>query len=146
MRYETRFSLYGEWKTESGKLHPELMVAFAVTEKEAKNVMRRINKEDVKQYGRKFAKLTHSNPLIVFGAAMRQLEGGYDNMVLPLVDACKYLTEFGYDVLGYALLESLSKTSRSKVQEDGTTPARWMQSKWRVIFNILLHVQVSKVD
>ncbi|KAK3812693.1 MAG: transcription factor/nuclear export subunit protein 2-domain-containing protein, partial [Linnemannia elongata] len=128
MRYETRFGLYGEWKTESSKLYPEMLVATAETEKEAKNVMRRINKEDVKQYGRKFAKLAHSNPLIVFAAAMKQLEGGYDNMVQPLVDACKYLTDFGYDVLGYALLESISKNTRSKVQEDGVLPAKWMNT------------------
>ncbi|KAG9071266.1 THO complex subunit 2 [Linnemannia hyalina] len=128
LRYETRFGLYGEWKTESSKLYPEMLVVTAETEKEAKNVMRRINKEDVKQYGRKFAKLAHSNPLIVFAAAMKQLEGGYDNMVQPLVDACKYLTDFGYDVLGYALLESISKNTRSKVQEDGVLPAKWMNT------------------
>ncbi|KAK3816703.1 MAG: transcription factor/nuclear export subunit protein 2-domain-containing protein [Linnemannia gamsii] len=128
MRYETRFGLYGEWKSESPKMYPELLVATAETEKEAKNVMRRINKEDVKQYGRKFAKLAHSNPLIVFAAAMKQLEGGYDNMVQPLVDACKYLTAFGYDILGYALLESISKNTRSKVQEDGILPAKWMNT------------------
>ncbi|KAF9123599.1 THO complex subunit 2 [Mortierella sp. 14UC] len=128
LRYETRFGLYGEWKSESPKMYPELLVATAETEKESKNVMRRINKEDVKQYGRKFAKLAHSNPLIVFAAAMKQLEGGYDNMVQPLVDACKYLTDFGYDVLGYALLESISKNTRSKVQEDGILPAKWMNT------------------
>ncbi|KAF8936987.1 THO complex subunit 2 [Haplosporangium gracile] len=128
LRYETRFGLYGEWKTDSAKLYPEMLVTSAETEKEAKNVMRRINKEDVKQYGRKFAKLAHSNPLIVFAAAMKQLEGGYDNMVQPLVDACKYLTDFGYDVLGYALLESISKNTRSKVQEDGILPAKWMNT------------------
>ncbi|KAF9903789.1 THO complex subunit 2 [Linnemannia zychae] len=128
LRYETRFGLYGEWKSESPKMYPELLVATAETEKESKNVMRRINKEDVKQYGRKFAKLAHSNPLIVFAAAMKQLEGGYDNMVQPLVDACKYLTDFGYDVLGYALLESISKNTRSKVQDDGILPAKWMNT------------------
>lgn len=133
LRYETRFGLYGEWKTESTKMFPEMLVASAETEKEAKNVMRRINKEDVKQYGRKFAKLAHSNPLIVFAAATKQLEGGYDNMVQPLVDACKYLTDFGYDVLGYALLESISNNTRSKVQEDGILPAKWMNSKSAVL-------------
>jgi THO complex subunit 2 len=110
-------------------MYPELLVTTAETDKEAKSVMRRINKDDAKQYGRLFAKYAHSNPLIVFAAATKQLEGGYDNMVQPLVDACKYLTDFGYDVLGYALLESLSKKTRSKVQDDGTSAAKWMSSK-----------------
>ncbi|KAG0214662.1 THO complex subunit 2 [Mortierella sp. GBA30] len=128
LRYETRFSLYEDWKIHAQKRYPELQVAIAATEKEAKSVMRRINNEDMKQYGRIFAKYAHSNPLVVFAAAMRQLEGGYDNMVQPLIDACKYLTEFGHDVLGYALVESLSKTVRSKIQEDGTSAAKWMNT------------------
>ncbi|KAF9978216.1 THO complex subunit 2, partial [Mortierella antarctica] len=126
LRYEDRYSLYGFWKGTAPNRYPELQVVTAATEKEAKSVMRRINKEDVKQYGRMFAKYAHSNPQIVFAAAMKQLEGGYDNMVQPLVDACKYLTDMGQDVLTYALLESLSKTTRSKVQDDGTSPAKWM--------------------
>jgi len=129
LRYEVRFSLYGEWKTESKLRYPEMRVAVSSTEKDAKDIMRRLNKEDVKKFGRLFAKYSHSNPMIVFAAAIKQLEGGYDNMIQPLVDACKYLTDFGHDVLGYALLESLSKTSWSKVQEDGTTAAKWMSSK-----------------
>ena len=131
LRYEDRYSLYGFWKGTAPNRYPELQVVTAATEKEAKSVMRRINKEDVKQYGRMFAKYAHSNPQIVFAAAMKQLEGGYDNMVQPLVDASKYLTDMGQDVLTYALLESLSKTTRSKVQDDGTSPAKWMISKCR---------------
>jgi len=137
LRYEDRYSLYGFWKGSAPNRYPELQVVTAATEKEAKSVMRRINKEDVKQYGRMFAKYAHSNPQIVFAAAMKQLEGGYDNMVQPLVDACKYLTDMGQDILTYALLESLSKTTRSKVQDDGTSPAKWMISKCHMP---LLHV------
>ncbi|KAG0265306.1 THO complex subunit 2 [Mortierella polycephala] len=146
LRYETRFGLYGEWKTESAKLYPELLVTSAATEKEAKSVMRRINKEDVKQYGRMFAKYAHSNPLIVFAAATKQLEGGYDNMVQPLVDACKYLTAFGYDVLGYTLLESLSKKTRSKVQDDGTSAAKWMNTLASFCGNLYRKHTMAELD
>ncbi|KAF9905378.1 THO complex subunit 2 [Lobosporangium transversale] len=128
LNYQTRFALYGEWKSEAAKQYPELLVTTASAEKDAKDMMRRINKENVKEYGRMFAKYAHSNPLVVFAAAIKQLEGGYDNMAQPLVDACKYLTDFGHDVLSYSLLESLSKQTRSKAQEDGTSIAKWMNT------------------
>ncbi|ORX92450.1 hypothetical protein K493DRAFT_303320 [Basidiobolus meristosporus CBS 931.73] len=124
--YAVRYGLYGEWKMDSYKNFPELKVAKSKTVKDTKSIMRRISKENVKQYGRMLAKVSHSNPTIVFTTVLDQIQA-YDNLVVPVVDACKYLTPFGYDVLTYIMLESLSNPMKPRLKSDGTSIAHWLQ-------------------
>ncbi|KAK9763193.1 THO2 plays a role in transcriptional elongation, variant 2, partial [Basidiobolus ranarum] len=124
--YPVRYGLYGEWKVDSYKNFPELKVAKSKTVKDTKSIMRRISKENVKQYGRMLAKVSHSNPTIVFTTVLDQIQA-YDNLVVPVVDACKYLTPFGYDVLTYIMLESLSNPMKPRLKNDGTSIAHWLQ-------------------
>ena len=45
-----------------------------------------------------------------------------------VVDAAKYLTTFGYDVLTYILLTSLSNDFKRRLKDDGTSIALWLSS------------------
>lgn len=83
--------------------------------------------------GRTIAKTSHSNPTLVFSIMLDQVQG-YDNLVIPVVDACKYLTNFGYDVLTYVMIEKLSgdqgpsRSRKERLKEDGTTIMDWLQA------------------
>lgn len=125
--YQTRYGLYGEWKESLYKMYPEMKVKKVDTEKESKGILRRISKDNVKQFGRMLAKLSHSNPTILFTIALDQIQA-YDNLVGPVVDATRYLTAFGYDVLPYIVLESLSNPMKNRTKQDGTNASLWLAS------------------
>lgn len=38
----------------------------------------------------------------------------YDNLIIPVVDSLKFLTNLSYDVLGYCLVETLTNLSLDK--------------------------------
>ncbi|SPO29031.1 related to RLR1 - Subunit of the THO complex [Ustilago trichophora] len=78
---ETLFSVRS-WKNDLYQL-PELRAAQAETEKEAKGILKRISKDNIKQSGRNLAKASHSNPTIFFTVALNQVQA-YDNLIQPL--------------------------------------------------------------
>ena len=122
---ERRFALYGEWKDSLYRRIPALAVRKAEAERDVKSILRRLSTENVKQLGKTFAKIAHTNPTIIFAVALNQVQS-YDNLIVPVVDAARYLTELGYDVLTYSLLDALS-SGKSKTKEDGTSVALWLQ-------------------
>jgi len=123
--YPARFSFYGEWQTVAYKVYPDLKLKASETEKETKSILRRISKQDVKRFGRALAKVSTSNPLILWAIAINQIEY-YDNFVEVVVDAAKFSTNLGYDVLGFVILSSLANPFKSRVKEDGTSIAMWL--------------------
>jgi THO complex subunit 2 len=122
--YTTRFSLYGEWQT-LYKQNPDLKLKASETDKDTKGILRRISKQDVKRFGRALAKTSTSNPLIVWTIAINQIEN-YDNFVEVVVDAAKFCTNLGYDVLEFVILSSLASPFKNRVKEDGTSIALWL--------------------
>ena len=56
---------------------------------------------------RQLAKVTHSNPMVVFATILGQIES-YDNMVEVMVEATRFVNPLGLDVLGYCILSRLS--------------------------------------
>jgi THO complex subunit 2 len=123
--YPTRFSLYGEWQTSAYKVHSELKLKASETDKDTKGILRRISKQDVKRFGRALAKKSTSNPLILWAIAINQIEF-YDNFVEGVVDAAKFCTNLGYDVLEFVILSSLANPFKNRVKEDGTSIAVWL--------------------
>eukprot|EP00808_Paulinella_micropora_P020644 g544.t1 len=65
--------------------------------------------------------------MIVFELLLENLEV-YDNLILPSIDALKYVSAFGQDCLGYALLLRMSDPSRNKLSEDGINECKWFQN------------------
>jgi THO complex subunit 2 len=107
------------------KLHPELKLKASETDKDTKGILRRISKQDVKRFGRALAKKSTSNPLILWAIAINQIEY-YDNFVEVVVDAAKFCTNLGYDVLEFVILSSLAHPFKNRVKEDGTSIAVWL--------------------
>lgn len=124
---ETRFALYGEWKDTLYRRIPALQVRKAEAERDIKSLLRRLSTENVKQLGKTIAKVAHTNPTIIFGVVLNQVQS-YDNLIRPVVEAARYYTEFGYDVFAYSLLDALS-SGKSKTKEDGTSVALWLQGE-----------------
>ncbi|XP_065885468.1 THO complex subunit 2-like isoform X2 [Dysidea avara] len=124
--YEVRYQLYGQWKNHSYELYPSLLFAKAVTINRAKYIMKRLTKENVKPSGRHLGKLSHSNPGIVFDCVLSQIQT-YDNLIVPVVDALKYLSPLGYDILSYCIIEALGNPLKERLKHEDTNISQWLQ-------------------
>lgn len=124
--YTTRFAIYGEWKDRLYKRLPELRVRRAEADRDAKGLLKRLSVDNVKQFGRSLAKIAHTNPCVLFEIALTQVQS-YDNLIGPVVESARYFTNFGYDVLGYSLLDALSNPAKERTKSDGTNISLWLQ-------------------
>ena len=122
--YRRRYQIYQIWH--SKYTSHELILVEASTVYDTRKILRRLTSDNVKQAGRQFISLLHSNPLVVLDTLLGQIEA-YDNLIQPIVDALKYVTPLGMDVLSYLLVCHLSST-RSKVKDDGTNTMLWLNS------------------
>jgi THO complex subunit 2 len=128
--YAERYSLYGGW-LENFSVDSNVMIYAPLIRAnsigEARKVMRRLAKENVRQYGRLVSKVIHSNPIIVLPLILDQLQA-YDNIIPAVIDAFRYLTPMSFDVLIFCLLRALSSPERDRLKEDGTNIAAWLQN------------------
>lgn len=125
--YENRYCLYARWKNDTPTQHPALLRKRADALKKIKSVMKRVSKETIKPVGRTIGKLTHSSPGVLFDYVLIQIQL-YDNLIGPVVDSLKYLTNISYDVLGYCLVETLAGADRDRLKHDGNSISLWLQS------------------
>lgn len=125
--YQCRYCLYSRWKNDTYQTYPQLMRKRGDAQKQIKNLMKRVSKENVKPVGRLIGKLTHCSPGFLFDYVLLQIQV-YDNLILPVVDSLKYLTNLSYDVLGYCLIESLTNADRNRFKHDSTSISMWLQS------------------
>ncbi|KAL8281053.1 hypothetical protein RQP46_006411 [Phenoliferia psychrophenolica] len=123
---EKRFTFYGEWKDQLYRKIPALSVRKAEAEREVKGILRRLSTENVKKLGKTLGKAAHTNPVVIFSVALNQVSS-YDNLIAPVVEASRYLTPFGFDVLVFSILDALS-ADRPKTKEDGTSTSLWLVS------------------
>jgi hypothetical protein len=132
LNFQERYCLYGEWANEFYKKNIETKLLKARLERAVKFVMRRVSKNDVRQCGRDLGKLAHSNPTIVFNIILDQVQS-FDNMAPLMADACRYLGDFSYDVLGFMMTEKWTgsqgpgRSKKVKEKEDGA-PATWLRA------------------
>lgn len=124
--YETRYRLYGEWEKEDERL-PVVLGARQLARLETRRILKRLAKENLKQKGRMVAKLAHANPVTVLRTIVHQIEA-YRDMITPVVDAFKYLTQLEYDILEYVVIERLAQGGREKLKDDGLNLSDWLQS------------------
>ncbi|KAJ8978313.1 hypothetical protein NQ317_008185 [Molorchus minor] len=125
--YQIRYSLYSRWKNETYSLYPDLLRKRGDSEKQIKNIMKRVSKENVKPVGRLIGKLTHCSPGFLFDYVLLQIQV-YNNLINPVVDSLKYLTNLSYDVLGFCLIECLANADKKRVKHDSTSISTWLQS------------------
>ncbi|XP_019437447.1 PREDICTED: THO complex subunit 2-like isoform X2 [Lupinus angustifolius] len=124
--YEVRYRLYGEWERDDERF-PMLLAARQTAKLDTRRILKRLAKENLKQLGRMVAKLAHANPMTVLRTIVHQIEA-YRDMITPVVDAFKYLTQLEYDVLEYVVIERLALGGRDKLKDDGLNLSDWLQS------------------
>lgn len=89
-------------------------------------LLRRLSHENSKSIGKQLAKLSLLSPFDVLSMGVEQIEV-YNNMIVPVVDAMKYLSNFCYDVLLFTIIQKLS-LQRSKLKDDGQNISAWLTS------------------
>ncbi|KAL7000788.1 THO complex subunit 2 [Sarracenia purpurea var. burkii] len=89
--YEVRYRLYGEWEKDDEQI-PMVLAARQTAKLDTRRILKRLAKENLKQLGRMVAKLAHANPMTVLRTIVHQIEA-YRDMITPVVDAFKYLTQ-----------------------------------------------------
>ncbi|KAI5072915.1 hypothetical protein GOP47_0013021 [Adiantum capillus-veneris] len=124
--YEMRYRLYGEWEMDDERI-PLLVAARQTAKLDTRRILKRLAKENLKQLGRMVAKIAHANPMTVLRTIVHQIEA-YKDMITPVVDAFKYLTQLEYDILEYVVIERLAQGGRDKLKEDGLNLSDWLQS------------------
>lgn len=140
--YSTRYQLYRDWR--GGGLEragigskPLLLVQSEIEAgKAARYTLKRLSKDNIRDMGRQVAKVTHSNPLVVFSTILGQIES-YDNLIQMMVETVRLVTPLSLDVLGHCILTRLSgaggvnrsrlkgtnnNSSRKKVQGPSSIP------------------------
>ncbi|KAL0698843.1 hypothetical protein Bca4012_054965 [Brassica carinata] len=139
--YEARYRLYGEWEKDDER-NPLLLAARQVAKLDTRWILKRLAKENLKPLGRMVAKLAHANPMTVLRTIVIQSElfrrltvrfllqqiEAYKDMIAPVVDAFKYLTQLEYDILEYVVIERLVQSGRAKLKDDGINLSDWLQS------------------
>ena len=117
--YDTRYKLYEGWRGSGlekagligGGTKPLPNVeSEMVAGKATRYSLKRLSKDNIRDMSRQLAKVTHSNPLVVFATILSQIES-YDNMVEVMVEAQRFVNPLGLDVLGHCVLARLSGTS-----------------------------------
>ncbi|KAJ6693763.1 hypothetical protein OIU85_004533 [Salix viminalis] len=124
--YEVRYRLYGEWEKDDER-NPMVLAARQTAKLDTRRILKRLAKENLKQLGRMVAKLAHANPMTVLRTIVHQIEA-YRDMIAPVVDAFKYLTQLEYDILEYVVIERLAQGGRDKLKDDGLNLSDWLQS------------------
>ncbi|KAF7301535.1 hypothetical protein MIND_00719000 [Mycena indigotica] len=122
-----RWRLYGEWRSTTYTSHPELRIRQAQVERDSSDVMKRLSLQTFDALSGTVAKLAHANPCLFFKVAVGQIMS-YDNMANPLVQALRYVTNMGFDVLVFIILDFLANPHKERVKSDGVNISDWLQS------------------
>lgn len=125
--YEARYRLYGRWKTVHTTRHPELTIERGKTIGRTKYVIKRLSKDTVKMMGRILGKLAHTHPSFVFDYLLGQVQT-FDNLIHPVVDALRFLTNLELDVLMFCVLEQLASPSKESLKASDGTTSSWLIS------------------
>lgn len=120
----TRFTLYDNWQIKAST-KPTFRMLFKKINTKTSKELNKVTTTNVKESGRKIAKISYSNPGIVFKNIVTRLIG-YPNMIDALVECSKYITLLGYDVLTWTLITTLTNSNREGKKGDGMFAQGWL--------------------
>jgi THO complex subunit 2 len=120
----TRFTIYEHWQI-TGARKPTFRALFEKVGKETSRELNQVTAVNTKESGRKIAKISYSNPGIVFKNIVTRLIG-YPNMIDALVECSKYITLLGYDVLTWTLVTTLTNPNKEGKKGDGMFAQGWL--------------------
>ena len=99
------------------------MVEYASSTKEIQKWLKRFARGNTKQTGRQLAKLSHSNPCLLFDVIVAQIKS-YENQIQFVISSLNNCTMIALDVIAYEILRHISG-DRDKCEPDGGI-ASWM--------------------
>ena len=67
------------------------------------------------------------NPSIFFTNAVNQIQA-YENLADVVIQALRYATNMGFDILVFIILDALANPQKDRVKEDGVYASDWLQS------------------
>ncbi|KAJ8107238.1 hypothetical protein OPT61_g9003 [Boeremia exigua] len=120
----TRFTIYDQWQVKAS-MKPTFRQLFKKINTATSKELNKVTTTNVKESGRKIAKISYSNPGIVFRNIVTRLIG-YPNMIDALVECSKYITLLGYDVLTWSVITTLTNSSREGKKGDGMFAQGWL--------------------
>ena len=93
---------------------------------ETKKVLKRVGNESkaVAATSRSIASLTLTNPIIVFGQLLEQVEA-YNNLTLTFSACLTYLNEMSFDCLMFCIVDNFG-ASKTTLKDDGVSFADWI--------------------
>ncbi|KAJ5562799.1 Semialdehyde dehydrogenase NAD-binding [Penicillium sp. DV-2018c] len=124
---EVRYNMYAEWYSGQTSRLPDIKEAFDQARAETKDTLKRLSKTNIRPMARALAKIAYANPGIVINVAISQIES-YENLIEVVVECARYFTYLAYDILSWALINSLGQKGRSRVQEGGLLTSRWLNA------------------
>ncbi|KEF60472.1 uncharacterized protein A1O9_02033 [Exophiala aquamarina CBS 119918] len=120
-----RYLLYVEWSSGKTSRNPDIKAAFDQAKAETKDILKRISNTNVRPMARALAKIAFANPHIVITTALPQIEV-YDSIAEVFVEGARYFTDLGYDILTWAVVSSMARTGRDRIQEGGMFTSKWL--------------------
>ena len=120
-----RYTIYLEWSAGQTSRSPDMKFVFEQARAETRDVLKRISKTNLRPMARALAKIAYANPHIVITTALGQIEV-YDSIADTFVEGARYFTDLGYDILTWALISSMARRGRSRVQEGGIFTSKWL--------------------
>ena len=120
-----RYSIYLEWSAGQTSRSPDMKFVFEQAKAETRDVLKRISKTNLRPMARALARIAYANPHIVITTALNQIEV-YDSIADTFVEGARYFTDLGYDILTWALISSMARAGRSRVQEGGIFTSKWL--------------------
>ena len=120
----TRFTIYDQWQIR-GANKPIFRHLFEKVRNATSKELNKVTTTNVKESGRKIAKISYSNPGIVFKSIVTRLIG-YPNMIDALVECSKYITLLGYDVLTWTVVTTLTNPNKEGKKGDGMFAQGWL--------------------
>jgi THO complex subunit 2 len=122
-----RYNMYAEWHFGQTSRQPDIKSAFDLATAQTRDTLKRLSKTNIKAMARALAEIAYANPGIVINAEITQIES-YDNLIDVVVECARYFTDLGYDILAWALINSLGQKGRSRVQQGGLLTSRWLNA------------------
>ncbi|KAG7531987.1 hypothetical protein FFLO_03926 [Filobasidium floriforme] len=130
--YQFRYSLYGEWHiamsdSKDRSYIPVMGLAAAAIQNTTKQTLKRMTSELNRAHARAIGKGSYSAPTALWQAILPQIMS-YENMIDTVVESARYLSNLGWDVTMFMLLDALSDESKERVKSDGLTASAWLQA------------------
>lgn len=141
-KYPIRYKLYHEWQ--DAGTNPLVLRNKGNVLLRAKNVMKRISKETLRQSGRNIGKLCYSNPVMPLNYVLLHVQS-YENLITLVVDALRFLPPIALDALLYCTLEALL-VDKDKKSADGMALAMWLTNLSNFSANFILRYKVEFIS